>query len=177
MTVVFHCCWQRNTEGSLVVWARSWELWNTACFSLASVTKVTCILLCPSSCARVLLANLSSSLRTAEAHTTHTYVPTHIQTVVGQVWCYGLERLFLPNELLNICECFLKSCIISRWASYCAPLSLPHSFWFLCFSHGYHHQSLWSLCFVLSLSSLRFYTPEQQAQCSVKTLQMFSWTA
>lgn len=33
--------------------------------------------------------------------------------------------LFLPNVLLNICDCFLKSCIISWCASYCAPLPLP----------------------------------------------------
>jgi len=139
--------------------------------------RLLVILLCPSSCACVRVANLPLSLRTAEAHTTRAHVPTLAFTLELarssiRVW----RDLFLPNELLNICDCFLKSCIISRCTSYCAPLSFPHSFWFY-FSHGYHHRSLWSLCFVLSLSSLSSYTPEQQAQCSVKTLQMFSLTA
>lgn len=146
-----------------------------ACFSLASVTKVTCILLCPSSRARVLVANLSSSLRTAEARATHACVPT--LTFMPQLARSGItvwRDLCLSNELLNICHCFLKSCIISRCNSYCAPFTLPHSFWFVYFSYGYHHQPLWSLCFVLSLSSLSSCALEQQAQRSVKTLQTFS---
>lgn len=66
------------------------------CFSPASVTKVTCILLRPSSCAYVLVADLSSSLRTAEAHATLAYVPALHSAAVGQVWYYGLERFVPP---------------------------------------------------------------------------------
>lgn len=83
------------------------------------------------------------------------------------------DLVFL-NELLNICDCFLKSCIISQCISFCAPWSLPHSsFWLLHISHGYCHWPLWSLCFVLSWSSLSSYIQEQQAWCKVKPVQIF----